>query len=311
MAGAFRHGHYLLGIEGLALLRAGARRSPDSVAARVREIREIAARLDDAPYRARRDQPETDVEVGYAGWAESYDEPGNDTIALEEPIVRTLLDDLPRGRVLDAACGTGRHAAHLAAAGHQVVGVDASEAMLAHARRRLPEADLRVGELTRLPLEDESVSGAVCALALSHLPELSPAIVELGRVLAPGGRLIVSDPHPLATGVLGWRAVYTDRAGERRMIPEHPHLHGEYVAAFRAAGLVVRRLIEPGLTRLQARERAKGGHEEAFAQALTGLPAVIVWEAEKASDSGGTHGAARADRGERPPGSGRRHPRRW
>jgi len=192
--------------------------------------------------------------------------------------------------VLDAACGTGRHAAHLAAAGHPVVGVDASEAMLARARRRLPGADLRVGELTRLPLEDESVAGAVCALALSHLPEIAGAIAELGRVLAPGGRLVISDPHPLASGVLGWRAVYTDEDGERRMIPEYPRLHGEYVDAFAAAGLVVRRLIEPGLTAAQARERAKGRHEAAFEQALMGLPAVIVWEVERASHGRGGAG---------------------
>lgn len=287
---AFRHGHYVLGIEGLALLRAGARRSMDSVDARVEEIRGIAARLDDAAYSVRRDLPESEVDEGYAGWAGSYDEPGNDTIALEEPIVRGLLEELPSGRVLDAACGTGRHAAHLAAAGYRVVGVDASEAMLARARRRLPGADLRVGALTRLPLEDASVAGAVCALALSHLPEIAGAMAELGRVLAPGGRLVISDPHPLASGVLGWRAVYTDKGAERRMIPEYPHLHAEYVDAFGAAGLVVRRLIEPGLTAAQARERAKGHHEEAFAQALTGLPAVIVWEAEKASHGSGGAG---------------------
>ncbi len=162
--------------------------------------------------------------------------------------------------------------------------------MLAHARRRLPGADLRVGELTRLPLEDETVPGAVCALALSHLPEIAGAIAELGRVLAPGGRLIVSDPHPMAGGVLGWRAVYTDAGGRRRMIPEYPHLLSEYMQAFGAAGHVVRRLIEPGLTAAQARERAKGRHEDAFAQALTGLPAVIVWEAEKASNGDGGAG---------------------
>jgi len=109
------------------------------------------------------------------------------------------------GPVLDAACGTGRHTAYLVGAGREVMGVDASEPMLARARRRLPEADLRVGELTRLPLEAESVAGAVCALALSHLADIAPAIAELGRVLALRGRLIVSDPHPLASGVLGWR----------------------------------------------------------------------------------------------------------
>lgn len=100
-------------------------------------------------------------------------------------------------------------------------------------------------------------------------------------MLTAAGRLVVSDAHPLASGVLGWRAVYPDRAGERRMVPEYPHLHAEYVDAFAAAGLVVRRLIEPTLTRAQARERAKGHHEEAFEAALAGLPAVIVWEVEK------------------------------
>ncbi|PZS22690.1 MAG: SAM-dependent methyltransferase, partial [Pseudonocardiales bacterium] len=84
---AFRHGHYLLGIEGLALLRAGARRRLGSVEARVEEIREIAARIDERPYSARRDLPESELAAGYAGWAETYDQPGNDTIALEEPIV--------------------------------------------------------------------------------------------------------------------------------------------------------------------------------------------------------------------------------
>ncbi len=240
MAGVFRHGHYLLGIEGLALLRGGAQRSGDPVEPRVEEIREIAVRLEELPYSARRDLPASDVQAGYSSWAQTYDQPGNDTIALEEPIVHSLLDDLPPGPVLDAACGTGRHAAYLAAGGHEVLGVDVSEAMLAHARRRLPAADLRVGDLTDLPLEDDSVTGAVCALALSHLAEIAPPVAELGRVLVPGGRLIISDPHPLASGLLGWRAVYTDEAGLRRMIPEHPHLHSEYIDAFRAAGLVVR-----------------------------------------------------------------------
>ena len=103
MTGEFRHGHYLLGIEGLALLRAGARRSFDELDARVEEIREILSGFDEPPYSERRDLPEADVEAGYGRWAEDYDEPGNDTIAAEEPVVRELLDRLPPGPVLDAA----------------------------------------------------------------------------------------------------------------------------------------------------------------------------------------------------------------
>jgi SAM-dependent methyltransferase len=281
MSQQFLQDHYLLGIEGLALLRLGTGRRLEGVEARVREIEAIAAGLDERPCSERRDLPEYEVGEGYAGWAASYDDPGNDTIALEEPVVRELLDELPPGPVLDAACGTGRHAAYLAAAGREVVGVDASEPMLARAREKLPGTDLRNGELTALPLDDASFAGAVCALALSHLPEIGRAIGELGRVLRPGGRLVISNPHPFATGVLGWQAVFTDAAGARSTIPEHPHLHGDYLDAFEAAGLVARRLIEPELTAEQARARAKGDYVDAFEDALTGIPAVSVWEAER------------------------------
>jgi ubiquinone/menaquinone biosynthesis C-methylase UbiE len=161
-----------------------------------------------------------------------------------------------------------------------VTGIDASEAMLDRARARLPEADLRVGELSMLPVADGAFAGAVCALALSHLPEIGPAIAELARVLRPGGRLVLSNPHPFVTGVLGWRAVFA-RGGERSMIPEYAHRHSEYVTAFASAGLRVRRLVEPGLTRAQARARAKAGHGDAFEDALAGVPAVIVWEVER------------------------------
>jgi SAM-dependent methyltransferase len=282
MDGRYREGDHLLGIAGLALLRAGAQRRLDAVGRHAAEIATIARRLEEPAYARRRDLPEYGVQAGYAGWAERYDDPGNDTIGLEQPLVRALLDDLPAGGpVLDAACGTGRHAAYLAGIGREVIGVDSSEEMLARARAKLPQADLRAGDLAALPVAGGSCAGAVCALALSHLDQLGPPVAELARVLRPGGRLVISNPHPFATGVLGWRAVFVDAAGARRMIPEYAHLHGDYVEALTAAGLVVRRLLEPGLTRRQARARAKGDHAEAFEEALTGVPAVIVWEAER------------------------------
>jgi SAM-dependent methyltransferase len=196
MTGEFRQGHYILGIEGLALLRAGAQRRYGDVDTRTEEIREIISHLDEKPYSERRDLPEVGVDAGYAQWAEDYDEPGNDTIALEEPVVRELLKRLPAGPVLDAACG--RHASYLWKRRlKEVIGVDTSEAMLARAKSKLPGVDFRLGELTALPLEDGQMVGAVCALALSHLPEIGAAITELARVLRPGGRLVVSGPHPL------------------------------------------------------------------------------------------------------------------
>jgi len=281
MTEGLKQGHYLLGIEGLALLRAGARRSFAGVEARTEEIREILSRLDELPYSERRDLPEVGVDAGYAGWAEDYDEPDNDTIAAEEGVVRELLDQLPRGSVLDAACGTSRHAAYLCGRGRQVIGVDGSQAMLDRAAAKLPDTDFRLGELTALPLADGEVTAAVCALALSHLSELGPAVMELARVLKPGGRLIVSNPHPFATAILGWRAVFVDADGRRSMIPEYPHLHGDYIKAFAEADFDVRRCIEPRLSAEQAKARAKKHRVDAFEDALTDVPAVIVWEVER------------------------------
>jgi SAM-dependent methyltransferase len=87
-------------------------------------------------------------------------------------------------------------ATRLTASGHRTAGVDCSAAMLAIARRKVPQADFRIGDLTRLPLQDGSVDVAVCALALTHRPDPEPAIAELARVVRPGGTIVLSDAHP-------------------------------------------------------------------------------------------------------------------
>ena len=81
---------------------------------------------------------------GYRSWAESYDDPGNQLVDLEQPIVREIIDSLPAGVALDAACGTGRHSAYLASRGHTVIGVDSSTAMLERARAKVPGGEFHV-----------------------------------------------------------------------------------------------------------------------------------------------------------------------
>ena len=121
--------------------------------------------------------PEYDLAAGYRLWSATYDAPLR-LFPVEEPTVRALLAELPPGRILDAACGTGRHGEWLAARGHEVVGVDASTDMLAKARAKLPQARFEQGDLVALPLPDCSVDAALCALALVHLPDLRPAFAE-------------------------------------------------------------------------------------------------------------------------------------
>ena len=177
---------------------------------RVAEIRDLVGRYD-AELASPLGTPEYGLAEGYQLWAQTYDAPLR-LFPVEEPVVHGLLAELQRGCVLDAACGTGRHSLWLAKQGHEVIGVDASPAMLAKARAKLPGARFEQGDLAALPLPDASVDAALCALALVHVPDLHPALAELARVVRPGGRIVISDVHPFLVA-LGWQAQFRTADG--------------------------------------------------------------------------------------------------
>jgi SAM-dependent methyltransferase len=269
----------LVGIEGLALLRHLYDSSNEEALQRLSEVRRF---LDDEAFAASEETSEADPPAGYRSWSESYDEPGNPIIELEEPVVWSLLDGLAPGRALDAACGTGRHARHLAELGHDVLGIDLTPEMLARARAAVPAARFFEGDLLRLPADDGAFDIVVCGLALAHVADLDAAVAELGRVLAEGGRLVVSVLHPFQA-FLGWHAPFEGEDGRRRFIREHAHAHGDYLAAMRVAGLSVVACSEPTLSadEVRAKRRAFRHIPEATLAAYVGLPAVLVWAAEK------------------------------
>jgi len=234
---------YLLGLQGIALLRAfSGDYDRDFTLARLREIQTLldaAGELGDGieahPITARE---------GYAQWAESYDEPGNALIDMEQPVVREILDGLPRGVALDAACGTGRHSEYLASLGHEVMGVDESPEMLAVARNKVPGAEFHEANLRELPLPDDSVDLVVCALALMHVPDLARALAELVRVLRPNGHLVLSDSRGFI-GDIGLPLVRVGADGSFGYMPVWSRLASDYLAAALPLGFQVLRCEEP------------------------------------------------------------------
>lgn len=94
-------------------------------------------------------------------------------------------------RLLDAGCGTGGAAVLARDRGAVISGCDASEAMLAIARRRLPDADLRLAELENLPFAEKSFDAVLAINSLQFAPDPPRAAAELIRVTAPGGRIAV------------------------------------------------------------------------------------------------------------------------
>jgi len=273
-------GEYVLGVEGLALLRLAFGADVQGRAARIAEIRGLLGHLDQGTGLHASIGTEYDLHSGYQQWSAAYDQPLR-LFSIEEPPMRALIGSISPGVALDAACGTGRYSTYLAERGHQVIGIDESEAMLDIARQKLPTADFRCGDLAALPLPDNSVDAVVCALALVHVPDVSTALREFARVLRPGRRLIISDVHPFLVSV-GWHAQFATEDEGNGFIRLHCHLLSEYINAASAAGLHLRALQEPPLTEAAALTPAADIMPEGNRIAFAGLPAVSIWDFELA-----------------------------
>lgn len=234
---------YLLGLEGIALLRAfSGVYDRDFTLARLREIQTLLDSVEELGAGAEAHAITTGE--SYAGWAESYDLPGNQLIDLEQPVVHEILDGLPVGVALDAACGTGRHAEYLASLGHDVIGVDSSAEMLEGARAKVPAARFHEGDLHALPLPDDHVDLVVCGLALMHVSDLAPVLRELVRVLRPDGNLVISDWRGLI-GDIRMPLVKEGADGRPGYVPTWCRLTSDYLAAALPLGLQVQRCEEP------------------------------------------------------------------
>jgi 2-polyprenyl-6-hydroxyphenyl methylase/3-demethylubiquinone-9 3-methyltransferase len=94
-------------------------------------------------------------------------------------------------RVLDLGCGKGRFAAHFQSAGAEVVGVDLSSAMLAHASG----LDRVRASARRLPFADQTFDAVVAVEVLEHVGAVEPVLLEARRVLRPGGRVAIVDKN--------------------------------------------------------------------------------------------------------------------
>jgi SAM-dependent methyltransferase len=118
---------------------------------------------------------------------------------IANPEIPNILEGLPRGlRVLDVGCGSGVHGAELyRLQGHRVVGVDLSEASIEKAKTRLAEAYVAdVTQPERYPFRSMQVFDVVLfSDMLEHLPDPLEVLRRHYRLLAPGGRVLISLPN--------------------------------------------------------------------------------------------------------------------
>jgi SAM-dependent methyltransferase len=100
-----------------------------------------------------------------------------------------------RGPTADIGCGSGRDAAWLDANGYPTHGFDASEALLAEARRRHPNIPFSQAVLPDLDgVRDGRFANVLCETVIMHLPAqaITPSVERLLAILAPGGTLYLS-----------------------------------------------------------------------------------------------------------------------
>ncbi|MFL6055074.1 MAG: class I SAM-dependent DNA methyltransferase [Actinoallomurus sp.] len=97
------------------------------------------------------------------------------------------------GPVADLGCGPGRLTAYLESLGVTAFGVDLSPTMIELARQDNPDLRFEVGSMTALDLADGSLGGVLAWYSVIHAPpeELPAIFAEFGRVLAPGGHLLL------------------------------------------------------------------------------------------------------------------------
>ncbi len=100
------------------------------------------------------------------------------------------------GLVVEAGIGTGANLPHYPA-GVELIGFDASPAMLGRAARRAAglgrTARLAQADADRLPVSDGSADTVVATLLLCSVPRVETTLAEFARVLRPGGRLLLLD----------------------------------------------------------------------------------------------------------------------
>jgi ubiquinone/menaquinone biosynthesis C-methylase UbiE len=148
------------------------------------------------------------AELYFASHAKDWDELRSLHIAeseVEAAVGRALEagpDGRSVGRLVDIGTGTGRMIALFGREADHALGIDRSPEMLRLARVKLAEAglasaELRQGDMYALPLASGSADTVILHQVLHYAQQPAAAVAEAGRLLAPGGRLLIVDfaPH--------------------------------------------------------------------------------------------------------------------
>ncbi len=160
---------------------------------------------------AHREVPDVIDPEEYARWRESY--LGAVTEHIEVEVIFRLAGDLSGKCLLDLGCGDGTYSIAALQRGARVTGVDISEAMLDSARRRAAacgaSVEWRQASAESLPYDSGTFDIVLAVTILCFIRDPLQVVLEVSRVLRPGGRFVIGElgrysAWALSRRVRGW-----------------------------------------------------------------------------------------------------------
>ena len=167
----------------------------------------------------------------WAAWART---PGHDAYWHYRDAFFALVPT-PGRATLEVGCGEGRVARDLAARGHRVTGIDVTRALTRLAAESGGGPRYALADGAALPFATATFDLVVAYNSLMDVDDLPAVVQEIGRVLAPGGRLCACITHPLADA-----GRFTTREPEAPFVIETAYLaRRPYEGTFERDGLQI------------------------------------------------------------------------
>lgn len=132
-------------------------------------------------------------EEGYNLYADQYDLSSGFLNTFENYELLRMFGDLKEKKILNVGAGTGRNIRDLIDLGSEVTALDISEEMLKLCEKRFPRIECVVGDVEKMPFEDNAFDVVVAMFVIVHLRDLTKAFDEIYRVMKDGGMFIVSN----------------------------------------------------------------------------------------------------------------------
>lgn len=181
-----------------------------------------------------------DVEEAYKYWSEQYDSNQNKTRDLEAISLRETLSDINFENCLEIGCGTGKNTEWLITKGHKITAIDLTEEMLAIARNKISNDNVRFLKVDINEdwfFTNDKYDLVVCSLVLEHIENIGRIFKLIAEHLIENGILYIEELHPFKQ-YSGSKASFTNETG-KQIVNCYTHHISEFTGLAKQYGLAI------------------------------------------------------------------------